>query len=47
MCVGVCDRPFEPVNFRAAQVSCAQLMNQFVPGDLVVARSVVMAGFSV
>ena len=28
-------------------MSCAQLMNQFVPGDLVVARSVVMAGFSV
>ena len=25
---------------------CAQLMNQFVPGDLVVARSVVMAKFS-
>ena len=26
---------------------CAQLMNQFVPGDLVVARSVVMARFSI
>ena len=28
-------------------MSCAQLMNQFVPGDLVVAGSVVMAGFGV
>ena len=26
---------------------CAQLMDQFVPGDLVVARSVVMARFGV
>ena len=43
----VCDRPFTTVNFGAAQLSCAQLMNQFVPGDLVVAVSVVMAGFGV
>ena len=27
--------------------SCAQLMIQFVPGDLMVAGSVVMAGFGV
>ena len=44
---GVCDRPFTTVNLGAAQLSCAQLMIQFVPGDLVVARSVVMAGFGV
>ena len=43
----VCDRPFSTVNFGAEQLSCAQLMNQFVPGDLVVAGSVVMAGFGV
>ena len=43
----VCDRPFTTVNFGAAQLSCAQVMNQFVPGDLVVAGSVVMAGFGV
>ena len=43
----VCDRPFTTVNFGAVQLSCAQLMIQFVPGDLVVARSVVMAGFGV
>ena len=43
----VCDRPFTTVNFGATQVSCAQLMIQFVPGDLVVARSVMMAGFGV
>ena len=33
----VCGRPFTTVNFGAAQLSCAQLMNQFVPGNLVVA----------
>ena len=43
----VCDRPFTTFNFGAAQLSCAQLMNQFVPGNLVVAGSVVMAVFSV
>ena len=43
----VCDRPFTTLNFGAMQLSCAQLMNQFVPGDLVVAGSVVMAGFCV
>ena len=43
----VCDRPFTTVNFGATQLSCAQLMTQLVPGDLVVARSVVMAGFGV
>ena len=42
----VCDRPFTTVNFGVMQLSCAQL-NQFVPGNLVVAGSVVMAGFSV
>ena len=47
MWLGVCDRPFKTVNFGASQVSCAQLMNQFVSGDLVVAISVVMARFSV
>ena len=47
MWLGVCDRPFTTVNFGAAQVSCAQLMNQFVPGDLVVSRSVVMAKLSI
>ena len=43
----VCDRPFTTVDFGAAQLSCAQLMNKFVPGELVVARSVVMAGLGV
>ena len=43
----VCDRPFTTVNFGAVQLSCAQLMIQFVPGDLVVARTVVMAEFGV
>ena len=43
----VCCRKFTTVNFGAAQLSCAQLMNQFVPGNLVVAGSVVMAGFGV
>ena len=43
----VCDRPVATVNFGATQLSCSQLMNQFVPGNLVVAGSVVMAGFSV
>ena len=43
----VCDRPFTTINFGAVQLSCAQLMNYFVPGDLVVAGSVVMAGFGV
>ena len=38
----VCDRPFTTVNFGATQLSCAQLMNQFVPCDLLVAGSVVM-----
>ena len=41
------DRPFTTVNFRGTQLSCAQLMNQFEPGDLGVAGSVVMAGFGV
>ena len=43
----VCDRPFTTVNFGSAQLSCAKLIIQIVPGDLVVARSVVMAGFGV
>ena len=43
----VCDRPFTTVNFGAAQLSWAKLIIQIVPGDLVVARSVVMAGFGV
>ena len=43
----VCDRPFTTVNFGVVQLSCAQLMIQFVPGDLVVARYVVMAEFGV
>ena len=43
----VCDRPFTTVNFVATHLLCAQFMNQFVPGDLVVAGSVVMAGFGV
>ena len=44
MWLRVCDRPFTTANFGAVQVSCAQLMNQFVPGHLVIARSVVMLG---
>ena len=36
----VCGRPFTTVNVGAAQLSCAQFMNQFVPGNLVVAGSV-------
>ena len=43
----VCGRPFTTVNFGPAQLSCAMLMNQFVPGNLVVAGSVVMAGLCV
>ena len=29
------EKPFKTVYFGAAQVLCAQLMNQFVPGNLV------------
>ena len=48
MWLGVCNWPFATVNFEATQESCAQLMIQFVPGDLVGScQSVVMARFSV
>ena len=37
MWLGVYNRPFATVEFviLATQVSCAQLMSQFVPGDFV------------